>query len=317
MIDLKLLVKNGVHFGHQTSRWSPKMEPYIWGQKNDIHLIDVSKTAMQLEKAAQFLKSVAEKGAPILWVGTKKAAREGVSHTAQELSMPYCVNRWVGGTLTNYRQVKKSVANLLHYEDVLDKSEKFPYNKKELGVFQKKAEKLESSVGGIRKLTWPVGALIVVDIKREHVAIKEALAEGVPVIALVDTNSDPTGIDYVIPANDDAPRSINVVLNYLKDAIQSGKDKAEERKKQEQEAQELEKSQSAKKETKKSAPAKAEKQTKAPSKKAEKSSDKASEKPSGKVTEKSSHKAPKEDKKDEQGQKDQKADQKKSVQAKK
>lgn len=239
MIDLKILIKNGVQFGHQTSRWHPNMGIYIWGEKNNIHLINVYETARLLEKAGQFLESVVSQGKSILWVGTKKAAREGVYNAAVELDLPYVINRWVGGTLTNYRQVKKSVSNLLHYEDILKKSDQFPYSKKELGLYQKRANKLQENVGGIRKLTWPVGAIVVVDIKREEVAVKEALSMGIPVVALVDTNSDPTGINYVIPANDDAPRSINVLLDYLKEQVKKGQAAAQERI-QEEEAQEEE-----------------------------------------------------------------------------
>lgn len=228
-IDLKTLVQSGVHFGHQTSKWSPKMKPYIWGSKNSIHLIDVSKTAYQLEKAAKFLDSVASEGKQILWVGTKKAAKPVIQKTGQDLNLPYVVNRWIGGTLTNYRQVKKSVGNLLNFEEILGKSDTYNYSKKELVVIRKKMEKLQECVGGIRHLAWPVGALVVVDVKKEHVAIKEAVTMGIPVVALVDTNSDPAGIDYVIPANDDSPRSINLLIEYLGQIVASGQEKAKEK----------------------------------------------------------------------------------------
>ena len=132
------IIKNGVHFGHQTSRWSPKMEPYIWGYKNDIHLIDVSKTAHQLEQAAKFLEAVATEGRTILMVGTKKAAQEAMDKVAKELNIPYVVHRWVGGTFSNFRQVRKAIANMLHYEDILTKSEQFRYNKKELNTLKKR-----------------------------------------------------------------------------------------------------------------------------------------------------------------------------------
>lgn len=222
MIDLRLLIKNGVHFGHQTSRWSPKMEPYIWGYKNNIHLIDVSKTAFQLEQASKFLETLASEGKSILWVGTKKAAQEIIEKTAQQLNLPYVAHRWVGGTFSNYRQVRKSIANLLHYEDILEKSEQFPYNKKELNTLKKRHGRLNNIVGGIRNLSWPVGAVVVVDVKKEHVCVKEALTMGIPVVALVDTNSDPSNIMFVIPANDDAPRSIAVVIDYLAEATRRG-----------------------------------------------------------------------------------------------
>lgn len=229
MIDLKLLVKNGVHFGHQTSKWSPQMEQYIWGQKNQIHLIDVSKTANQLEKASKFLRSVAEEGRTILWVGTKKAAQEAILKASELSNSPYVVHRWIGGTFTNPRQVSKSVKNLLHLEDVLAKSGQYSYTKKELNLFQKRADRLIKSVGGIRKLVWPIGAVVIVDVKKEHVAVKEALSLGIPVVALVDTNSNPVGIDYVIPANDDSPRSISLLINYLAESVAEGQAKAIER----------------------------------------------------------------------------------------
>ena len=222
MIDLRLLIKNGVHFGHQTSRWSPKMEPYIWGYKNGIHLIDVMKTAMQLEKAAQFLESVASEGRTILLVGTKKAAQPSIRKTATELGIPFVMHRWVGGTFTNYRQVRKAISNLLNYEDILTKSNESHYTKKELNLLKKRAGRLDNIVGGIRNLTWPVGAVVVVDVKKENVVVKEARASGIPVVGLVDTNCDPSLIDYVIPGNDDSPRAVEVLMDYLGEAIARG-----------------------------------------------------------------------------------------------
>lgn len=224
MIDFRKLVKAGVHFGHQTSRWVPKMEPYIWGVKNKVHLIDVSKTAHQLERSAQFLKGVAASGKQILWVGTKKSARDIIQSTATQVDMPFVNHRWVGGTLSNFGQVKKSVTRLLHFEDVLEKSEKYPhYTKKELSEIQKNVERLKSIVGGIRKLNWPIGAIVLVDVNKEHSALREAVSVGVPVVALVDTNADPSNVDYVIPGNDDAPRAIKVILDYLAAAVEEGK----------------------------------------------------------------------------------------------
>lgn len=222
MIDLKVLIKNGVHFGHQTSKWSPKMQPYIWGYKNNIHLINVSATAYLLEKAASFLGSMAAEGKCILWVGTKKAAQDIIENASKDLNCPYVKYRWVGGTFSNFRQVKKSVAKLLHYKDIIAKSEQFHYNKKELNTIQKRIDRLEKNVGGIQQLTWPIGAVVVVDVKKEHVCVKEAIAMGIPVVALVDTNSDPSLIQYPIPANDDAPRSIGVIISYLVDAVKQG-----------------------------------------------------------------------------------------------
>lgn len=233
MIDLRLLIKNGVHFGHQTSRWSPKMAPYIWGFKNGIHLIDVSKTATQLEKAAKFLEGIAGQGRTILFVGTKKAAQGSVRKVAEDLKLPYVAHRWVGGTFTNYRQVRKAIANMMDSEEILKKSDTLNYTKKELNLLKKRTGRLENIVGGIRQLSWPVGAVVVVDVKKENVVIKEARASGIPVVALVDTNCDPSFIDYVIPANDDAPRSIELLMNYLGEAVARGQKVAAERPKSE------------------------------------------------------------------------------------
>lgn len=222
MIDLQKLVKAGVHFGHQTSRWNPKMAPYIWGAKNKVHLIDVSKTAHQLETAAKFLESVAAEGKAVLWVGTKKPTHDVIEAIAKESNMPFVKNRWVGGTLSNFGQVKKAVTKLLHYEDILGKSEQFPhYTKKEFNVFKKTAERLEKSVGGIRGLRWPIGALVLVDVAKECAALKEANMMGIPVVAIVDTNCDPSLVDYVVPGNDDgeAPK---VLLEYLNQAVMRG-----------------------------------------------------------------------------------------------
>ncbi len=226
-VDFKALVKAGVHFGHQTARWCPKMAPYIWGYKNNVHLIDVSKTAAQLEKASKFLEGVVAEGKSILWIGTKKPAQDIIQSVAVSLNMPYVNHRWIGGTLSNYAQVKKSITKLLHYEDIIAKAEKYPhYTKKEFNVFQKMVNRLSKNVGGIRTLQWPVGAVVLVDVTKERSALREAAAVGVPVVALVDTNGDPSLVNYVIPANDDAPRAIKVVIDYLVAAVQKGKETA-------------------------------------------------------------------------------------------
>jgi len=228
MIDLKLLVKSGVHFGHQTSRWNPRMAPYIWGHKNNVHLIDVSKTVIHLEKAAKFLESVAAEGKSILWIGTKKSAQKAIDSVAKGLGCPYVTHRWIGGTITNFPQVKKSVTKLLHLEDVLAKAESFNYTKKELNMFQKNVERLKKNIGGIVNLRLPLGAVVVVDVRKESSVIKEASVAGIPVVGLVDTNSDPSLINFVIPANDDAPKSISVILNYLAESTKAGQVLAKE-----------------------------------------------------------------------------------------
>ena len=243
MIDFRQLVKAGIHFGHQTSRWCPKMAPYIWGFKNKVHLFDVSITAYQLEKAAQFLEKITAKGEPILWVGTKKAAQETIYRIAKKFNMPYVNHRWIGGTLSNHLQVRKSVTKLLHYEDIVAKAEKFPYyTKKELNTFQKIINRLKRSIGGICDLKWPIGALVVVDVEKEQSAVKEAVVMGVPVVAIVDTNGDPSLIDYVIPANDDAPQSISFILDYLAKAVIKGEEIAREESKRQKEKEQYAKS---------------------------------------------------------------------------
>ena len=231
-MDFRDLVKVGAHFGHLKSRLDPRMLPYIWGIKNNVYLIDVSKTATLLQKAANFLKDVAAEGKPILWIGTKKAAKDAINETAKKLDMPYVSHRWIGGTLSNYGQVKKSVTKYLHYEDVLAKAEKYPYyTKKELNTIAKNAEKLKKNIGGILNLTWPIGAVVVVDVSKEMSAVKEAATVGIPVVAIVDTNGDPSLADYVIPANDDSVRSIKLIVDYLQEAAQKGKAAAKEAKK--------------------------------------------------------------------------------------
>lgn len=232
MIDIRLLINKGVHFGHQSSRGNPKMKPYIWGKKNSIDIIDVTKTVHQLEKAAQFVKRMASEGKEILWCGTKKAAAPAILQAGEETQSPFAAHRWIGGTLTNHVQVKKSVTKLLHLEDVLDKGGQ-QYTKKELGIFTKQVERARRNVGGLRNLAWPVGAVIIVDVKKEHVAIREAIDRGIPVIALVDTNSDPSDISYVIPGNDDAPQAILCIVEYLIKAVQEGKELAKQRAAQE------------------------------------------------------------------------------------
>ncbi len=219
MIDFNQLIKAGLQFGHQTSRWCPKMEPYIWGKRGGIHLLDVSKMAYSLEKAANFLESVAAEGKSILWVGTKKPAKELVARVAQELNMPYVNHRWVGGTISNFHQVKKAVTKYLHYKDIIAKAaenaEAFHYTKKEIGVFQKTSDRMEKIVGGLKDLRMPLGAIILIDVNKEETALYEANSAGIPVIALVDSNGNPTGVDYVIPGNDDSPKGIQLILEYL------------------------------------------------------------------------------------------------------
>lgn len=225
MIDFRDLIQAGLHFGHQKSRWCPKMAPYIWGHRNGVHLIDVSKIAFNLEKSAKFLESVAAKGETILWVGTKKSAKSMIESIGHNLNMPYVSHRWVGGTITNFYQVKKAVTKYLHLLDIIKKADESMYTKKECVVFQKAADRLGKTVGGLIDLKMPVGAIVLIDVRKEATALQEAVSAGVPVVALVDSNVDPTGVDYVIPGNDDSPKAIKLVLDYLAAAAARGLDK--------------------------------------------------------------------------------------------
>ncbi len=236
MLDLREMLKAGIHFGHKTARWCPKMRPFIWGAKNKVHLIDVSKTAILLEKAGKYLKEVVANGGVLLWVGTKKPAQAHIQKIATTLQMPFVINRWVGGTLSNYDQVKKAITRLLHLRDVVKKGGSH-YKKKEIVMLNKEIARLEKNVGGILDLEYPPAAVIVVDAKKEHAAVKEASGLGIPVIALVDTNTDPEGVSIIIPANDDSPRSIGFILEHLAIQAQEGKKLYTEKK--EQEKQEL------------------------------------------------------------------------------
>lgn len=225
MIEFRELIQAGLHFGHQKSRWCPKMAPYIWGHRNGVHLIDVSKIAFNLEKAANFLDTVAAKGETILWVGTKKSAKTMIESIGQNLNMPYVSHRWLGGTITNFYQVKKAVTKYLYLEDVIKKSSESAYTKKECVTFQKAADRLKKTVGGLIDLKMPIGAIVLIDVRKESTALQEAIAAGVPVVALVDSNANPDGIDFVIPGNDDSPKAIKLILDYLAAGAARGLDK--------------------------------------------------------------------------------------------
>lgn len=218
------LFEAGVQFGHRTECWCPQMAPFIWGKKDGIHLINVALTDIQLTKAEKLLESIAAQGLPILWVGTKKIARNIVSKFAQESSSPYFANRWVGGTLTNYHEVKKAVKKMLFNTEIYEKVDsQSMYTKRELNLLQKKVERSKKIISGIEKLSYPIGALIVTDVVKDKVAVKEALRIGIPIIGLVDTNANPNGISVVIPCNDDLEKSISAVCQYLGEAIKKGK----------------------------------------------------------------------------------------------
>jgi len=222
MIDLKKLVEAGVHFGHHSSKWHPKMKPYIWGTRNKVHLINVAKTAFLLDRAEKFLESAAAEGKQILWVGTKKTAQPLVRAMAEKFEMPFVYHRWIGGTLSNFDQVRKAITRLLHFRDIVAKSSARG-TKKEYSVMLKEIERLEKNIGGISAMHGLPAAIVVVDAKKERAVIKEANNVGIPVICLVDTNTDPSGVSYLIPANDDSPKSIEVIFEQLALGVARGK----------------------------------------------------------------------------------------------
>ncbi len=222
-VSLRDLLEAGVHFGHQTRRWNPKMKPYIYGSKNGIHIIDLQRTARGLIDASRFVSSTVAHGGQILFVGTKRAARDIVSEEAGRVGMFYVNNRWLGGTLTNWQTVKKSIDRLLQLEKARDEGRFELLTKKEALELNREIERMEKSLGGIKNLKGLPAAIFVIDPKKEHIAVKEATILGVPVVALCDTNCDPTGIDYVIPGNDDALKSIRLFTAALADACGDGK----------------------------------------------------------------------------------------------
>ncbi len=221
-VEYKDLLDAGVHFGHLTRKWNPKMAPYIFMEKNGIHIIDLNKTQACLEDAAAAMKNIVRSGRKILFVATKKQAKEIVATEAKRLKMPYACERWLGGMLTNFATVRKSLKKMSTLEK-MQKDETFKnFNKKERLMLGREKAKLEKVLGGIADLTRLPAAIFIVDVKKEHIAIAEAKRLNIPVFAMVDTNSDPDGVDFVIPANDDAFKSINVITTYLGQAIEEG-----------------------------------------------------------------------------------------------
>ncbi len=221
-IEVKNLLEAGVHFGHLTRKWNPNMAPYIYTERSGVHIIDLYKTAAKIEEAQKALIKIAATGRKILFVATKKQAKEIVASNAESVNMPYITERWPGGMLTNFVTIRKAVKKMGHIDrmkldgsfDALSKREKLQINRQR--------EKLQRNLGSITDMTRLPGALIVIDIKREHIAIAEARKLNIPIFAMVDTNSDPRLVDYVIPSNDDASKSITSVLEHLTDGISKG-----------------------------------------------------------------------------------------------
>ena len=222
LVEVKELLDSGVHFGHLTRKWDPNMAPYIYMERNGIHIINLYKTAAKLEEASQALAKIATSGRKILFVATKKQAKDIVSEKAGNVNMPYITERWPGGMLTNFVTIRKAVKKMATIDRMKKDGTFLTLSKKERLQVDRLRAKLEKNLGSISEMTRLPGALFVIDIKREHIAIKEAQKLNIPIFAMVDTNSDPRQVDYVIPANDDASKSIEKILTNVTDAIAEG-----------------------------------------------------------------------------------------------
>lgn len=222
-VSMKQLLEAGVHFGHQTRRWNPKMKPYIFGARNGIHIIDLQKTVEYFKVAYSFVKEIGKQGGVVLFVGTKKQAQEVIAEEATRVGLPYVNQRWLGGMLTNFRTVKNSIQKMKEIEKMEEEGHLAKLPKKEAILLQKKKEKLKTYLNGIRDMENLPDALFVVDSKNEEIAVAEAKRLGIPVIALVDTNCDPDNIDYIIPGNDDAIRAVKLLAMRIADAYEEGK----------------------------------------------------------------------------------------------
>ena len=221
-IEIKPLLEAGVHFGHLTRKWNPNMSPYIFMEKNGIHLINLYKTASKLEEACQALSKIAASGRKILFVATKKQAKEIVSKSALNIKMPYITERWPGGMLTNFVTIRKAVKKMSAIDRTKEDGTFKSLSKKEKLQINRLREKLEKNLGSITEMTRLPGAIFVVDIRREHIAIREAQKLNIPIFAMVDTNCDPRDVDYPIPSNDDASKSIALILDHVSKSVQEG-----------------------------------------------------------------------------------------------
>lgn len=223
VISMKQLLEAGVHFGHQTRRWNPKMAKYIFTERNGIYIIDLQKTVKKAEEAYNFVRSVAEAGDSILFVGTKKQAQESIEQEAKRCEMFYVNQRWLGGMLTNFKTIQTRIAKLRKIEK-MEADGDFAYlPKKEVIKLKAEQEKLEKNLSGIKDMKKLPGAMFVVDPRKEHIAVMEARALGIPVVAIVDTNCDPDEVDYAIPGNDDAIRAVKLIASKMADAVLEGR----------------------------------------------------------------------------------------------
>jgi len=234
-ISMKLLLEAGVHFGHQTRKWNPKMKPYIFGARNGIYIIDLQNTAELLKEAYSFIVRTVSEGGAVLFVGTKKQAQDSIVEEAERCGMFHVCNRWLGGTLTNFQTIRKSIDRLKELEEMKRDGSIGRYTKKEVLRMEKELAKLERSLGGIKDMDELPSALLIVDTKKEKIAVNEGKKLGIPIVAVVDSNGDPDDIDYVIPGNDDAIRSIRLLTSIIADACTEGHKEREEKLRAEEE----------------------------------------------------------------------------------
>ena len=223
VVAMKQLLEAGVHFGHQTRRWEPKMAEYIFQARNGIHIIDLQKTSKKLDEAYAFLKEQAEEGKTVLFVGTKKQAQDCVKEAAEKCGMYYVNQRWLGGTLTNFATIRRRIQRLTELERMQEDGTFDVLPKKEVILLKKEMEKLEKNLGGIKEMTKLPGAIFVVDPKNERIAVLEAKKLNIPIIGLVDTNCNPEEVDYAIPGNDDAIRAVKLIADVMANAVIEGK----------------------------------------------------------------------------------------------
>ena len=222
--NFEQLLEAGAHFGHLKRKWNPAMAPYIFMERNGIHIIDLHKTVVKVDEAAEAMKQIAKSGRKILFVATKKQAKEVVAEKAKAVGMPYVTERWAGGMLTNFPTIRKAVKKMTTIDKMMTDGTFENISKREKLQITRQREKLEKNLGSIADLTRLPSAIFVVDVMKEHIAVREAQRLGIPVFAIVDTNSNPNGIDYVIPANDDATKSIDAIMTAVCEAIQEGLD---------------------------------------------------------------------------------------------
>ncbi|MBI4302577.1 MAG: 30S ribosomal protein S2 [Chloroflexi bacterium] len=219
---MKLLLEAGVHFGHQTQRWHPRMKSYIFTQRNGIHIIDLQQTVTKLEDACRFVRDLAAEGKTVIFVGTKKQAQEAIEQEARRCNMPYVNQRWLGGTLTNFKTIQARIDYLVRLEDRQLKGELERLPKKEAMKLNELIARLNRQLGGIKEMTQLPGALFIVDTSRERIAVAEAKRMAIPIVAMVDTNCDPNEVDYPIPANDDAIRAVRLICGEIANAVLEG-----------------------------------------------------------------------------------------------